>query len=107
MTTIVNQKQTQSSIIATNTHNAKNQTAMQCPSCVSPVVCRLQSPSLFTAYDYYNRTLHAPVPPGARDPDCAHACKLLSPARAVEWIYVDGLRRRYGWNSTRADARAD
>jgi hypothetical protein len=76
------------------------------------------SPSLFTSYDYYNRTLHHPVPPGARDPDCAHACKLLSPARAIEWIYVDGLRQRchsnpshcvfcnimlrYGWNATHA-----
>jgi hypothetical protein len=66
-------------------------------------LCRLLSPSLFTAYDYYNSTFHNPVPPRTRDPDCVHACKLLSPARAFEWIYVDGLRRRYGWNATYAE----
>lgn len=27
------------------------------------------------------------------DPGCYHFCKLLSPARAMEWIYLDGLRR--------------
>ena len=25
-----------------------------------------------------------------------HYCKLLSPARAMEWIYVDGLKEFYG-----------
>ena len=70
-------------------------------------------------------TFHTPPPPGTRDPDCAHgtlpelndgvqqrdvcrvcgaACMLLSPARAIEWIYVDGLRQRYGWNSTAGGA---
>ncbi len=29
-----------------------------------------------------------------------HFCKLLSPARAMEWVYVDGLRLRGGLNVT-------
>lgn len=28
------------------------------------------------------------------DPGCYHYCKLLSPARAIEWIYVDSLRKK-------------
>lgn len=28
-----------------------------------------------------------------------HYCKLLSPARAMEWMYVDGLREHYGINN--------
>ena len=28
--------------------------------------------------------------------NCYHYCKLLSPARAMEWMYVDGLRKNYG-----------
>ena len=28
-----------------------------------------------------------------------HYCKLLSPARAIEWIYLDGLKRKLGLNN--------
>ena len=87
--------------IADHHNNAAKNNKTPCPR-FSPSRCRLVSPSLFTSYDYYNSTQHAPVPPGVRDPDCAHTCKLLSPARAVEWIYVDGLRQRYGWNASHA-----
>lgn len=42
---------------------------------------QIQSPVLRTPYDYWI--------PGFEG---VHYCKLLSPARAMEWIYVDGLR---------------
>ena len=44
----------------------------------------LRSPQFSTATDF-------PLPKTAG----FHYCKVLSPARAMEWIYVDGLRAKY------------
>ena len=33
-----------------------------------------------------------------------HYCKLLSPARVMEWIYVDGLREYYSLNTTKTSS---
>ena len=35
-----------------------------------------------------------------------HYCMLFSPARAVEWMYVDGLRNKYSYKSAPASAAA-
>lgn len=32
-----------------------------------------------------------------------HYCKLLSPARVMEWVYVDGLREKYSLSGTTVD----
>ena len=49
----------------------------------------VQSPMMRTPTDYF-----LPVAAGF------HYCKLLSPARAIEWIYVDGLREHYSLNNS-------
>lgn len=51
------------------------------------------SPMQKTSIDYWAKHFHVPRPSGIPDPGCFHYCKLLSPARAMEWIYVDSLRR--------------
>ena len=56
-------------------------------------VLEVVSPTLRTPIDY-------PKFPGLPDPSCYHYCKLLSPARAIEWIYVDSLRLRGGLSSS-------
>jgi len=50
------------------------------------------SPMMRTSIDYWNKTFPFPRPKDIPDPGCFHYCKLLSPARAMEWIYTDGLR---------------
>lgn len=45
----------------------------------------VSSPTLRTPKDYYIK-----ISAGF------HFCKILSPARVMEWIYVDGLRENYG-----------
>jgi len=54
----------------------------------------ISAPMLKTDKNYWPEHF-GPIPkPGfLPDPGCMHYCKLLSPARAMEWIYVDGLRR--------------
>lgn len=63
----------------------------------------ISSPAQKTEIDYWKKHFGPiPRPAAVPDPGCFHYCKLLSPARAMEWIYVDGLRRHYGINSTAA-----
>ena len=49
------------------------------------VAVEIRSPMLRTPLDFFIK-----VSAGF------HYCKLLSPARAMEWVYVDGLRDHYG-----------
>lgn len=57
------------------------------------VAIQISSPSAKTEIDYWKRHFGPiPRPPFIPDPGCFHYCKLLSPARAVEWMYVDSLR---------------
>lgn len=54
----------------------------------------VSSPAQKTEIDYWTKHFGPiPRPSSIPDPGCFHYCKLLSPARAMEWIYVDGLRR--------------
>jgi len=62
----------------------------------------VSSPMLKTSIDYWVKFRPDWVP----DPGCYHYCKLLSPARAAEWIYVDGLRRGLSLEAPQ-DATAD
>lgn len=55
---------------------------------------QISSPAQKTEIDYWKRHFGPiPRPSIIPDPGCFHYCKLLSPARAMEWVYVDGLRR--------------
>jgi hypothetical protein len=55
-------------------------------------VISVASPSQKTEIDYWQRHFPFPRPSFIPDPGCFHYCKLLSPARVMEWVYVDGLR---------------
>ncbi|KAI3629695.1 hypothetical protein MIR68_011130 [Amoeboaphelidium protococcarum] len=59
-------------------------------------VLSIKSISMKTDLDSWINKLH---------PDSAgqHYCKLLSPARAMEWIYVDGLRHKLGYSVKQGD----
>merc|ERR1712070_1118279 len=54
----------------------------------------ITSPLLKTEIDYWKDTFHIPRPSKIPDPGCFHYCKILSPARVMEWIYVDSLKGR-------------
>jgi len=56
-------------------------------------VIEVAAPMQKTEIDYWKRHFGPiPRPSFLPDPGCFHYCKLLSPARAMEWIYVDSLR---------------
>lgn len=55
-------------------------------------VLEIAAPMQKTEKDYWEKHFPFPRPSFIPDPGCFHYCKLLSPARAMEWIYVDGLR---------------
>jgi hypothetical protein len=52
------------------------------------------SRTMMTPEDYPPIPIFAPEGSG-----CYHYCKNISPARIIEWIYVDGLRKNYGISS--------
>lgn len=65
----------------------------------------ISSPAQKTEQNYWpDHFGPIPRPSGIPDPGCFHYCKLLSPARAMEWIYVDGLRRNLPINKTEEKA---
>jgi len=60
-------------------------------------VISVAAPMQKTEIDYWKKHFGPiPRPSAVPDPGCFHYCKLLSPARAMEWIYVDSLRLKKG-----------
>merc|ERR1719188_1754750 len=63
-------------------------------------VVQVAAPMQKTEIDYWERHFGPiPRPSVVPDPGCFHYCKLLSPARAMEWIYVDSLRLKQSLSS--------
>lgn len=56
-----------------------------------PIV-EVVAPAAKTEQGYWKKHFHTPRPPGVPPTGCYHYCKLLSPARVMEWFLVDGLR---------------
>lgn len=66
-------------------------------------VIEVSAPMQKTEIDYWTKHFGPiPRPSSVPDPGCFHYCKLLSPARAMEWIYVDSLRSKKSLMSQRA-----
>jgi len=64
-------------------------------------VIQVSAPMQKTEIDYWKKHFGPiPRPSSVPDPGCFHYCKLLSPARATEWIYVDSLRSKNGLSSS-------
>jgi len=61
-------------------------------------VISVAAPMQKTEIDYWQKHFGpVPRPSAVPDPGCFHYCKLLSPARALEWVYVDSLRLKRSW----------
>eukprot|EP00747_Dinoflagellata_sp_TGD_P186426 gnl/TRDRNA2_/TRDRNA2_43437_c0_seq1.p1 gnl/TRDRNA2_/TRDRNA2_43437_c0~~gnl/TRDRNA2_/TRDRNA2_43437_c0_seq1.p1 ORF type:complete len:562 (-),score=94.96 gnl/TRDRNA2_/TRDRNA2_43437_c0_seq1:48-1733(-) len=68
-------------------------------------VIQVSSPMQKTEVDYWKKHFGPiPRPSFVPDPGCFHYCKLLSPARAMEWIYTDSLRLKRSLHSPTLDA---
>lgn len=71
-------------------------------------VIELASPMQKTEIDYWKKHFGPiPRPSSVPDPGCFHYCKLLSPARAMEWIYSDSLRLKRSLQSVAASLDDD
>jgi hypothetical protein len=70
-------------------------------------VVSVAAPMQKTEIDYWKKHFGPiPRPSAIPDPGCFHYCKLLSPARATEWIYVDSLRAKRSLSSIDAASPA-
>jgi len=70
-------------------------------------VIQVSAPMQKTEFNYWKRHFGpVPRPSIVPDPGCFHYCKLLSPARAMEWIYLDSLRAKLGLSTKAASALA-